>query len=478
MAITTKARAKGLLRDARALLADKTLPTAVSDALEAVEVALKKNWADLAAEVDAETTPESEAKPKPDTDAVSEAAARLLEARNVGQWFEAQIHQSFTAIADNQFGDGRLTREERIALSSCIGDALDAFARKLALVAPELYKRDPFREPVAVGEAGSVEVKGEIVPLIERAVGKDGTVPIKMIQAGWGTSGYYSKELLQRDGPVAFPAGTQMFWNHATPTEEAERPEGNLAHLAAVTVATPTWQESGPAGPGLYSKAKVFGPYAQALDELAPHIGVSIRGHGIVRAGEADGRKGLIVEKLLPGRSVDFVTTPGAGGQVLSLFEAARSGVRGQESGVRRQEAGMNEQEIKDLQEAKAASDAEVARLREALLLREARDLTAAELAKIEMPEMTRTRLVEMLAARPVIVEGKLDVDAFKARIAEAAKDELTYLAGVTGAGKITGMGTSSGGAVSGPADVNKLAAAMQKLGLNEAAAQAAAQGR
>lgn len=138
----------------------------------------------------------------------------------------------------------------------------------------------------------------------------------------------------------------------------------------------------------------------------------------------------------------------------------------------------MNEQEIKDLQEAKAASDAEVARLREALLLREARDLTAAELAKIEMPEMTRTRLVEMLAARPVIVEGKLDVDAFKARIAEAAKDELTYLAGVTGAGKITGMGTSSGGAVSGPADVNKLAAAMQKLGLNEAAAQAAAQGR
>ena len=63
MAITTKARAKGLLRDARALLADKTLPKAVSDALEAVEAALKKNWADLAAEVEAEP-PEAEPEPE------------------------------------------------------------------------------------------------------------------------------------------------------------------------------------------------------------------------------------------------------------------------------------------------------------------------------------------------------------------------------------------------------------------------------
>jgi hypothetical protein len=397
-----------LLRDARALLADKTLPKAVSDALEAVEVALKKNWADLAAEVDAEATQEPAGEPD------DQAQAAVDEA---GQ-----------------------------------------------------------------GEATS-PLQGEIVPLVERAVGKDGTVPIKMIQAGWGSSGYYSKELLQRDGPVAFPTGTQMFWNHATPTEEAERPEGDLAHLAAVTVSTPAWQESGPAGPGLYSKAKVFGQYAQALDELAPHIGVSIRGRGVVRAGEADGRKGLIVEKLLPGRSVDFVTTPGAGGQVLSLFEAARSGVRAQESGPSTgsgtvgQEGRMNEQEIKDLQEAKAASDAEVARLREALLLRETRDLTAAELAKVEMPEMTRARLLESLAARPVIVDGKLDETATKARITEAAKDELTYLASVTEAGRITGMGVSTGPAT-GMGDVSKLAEAMQRLGLSETAAKAAAQGR
>lgn len=136
----------------------------------------------------------------------------------------------------------------------------------------------------------------------------------------------------------------------------------------------------------------------------------------------------------------------------------------------------MNEQEIKDLQEAKQTAETELARLREALLLREARDVVAAELAKIEMAELTRARLLEVQAAKPVITEGKLDVDAFRVQIAEAVKAELTYLAGVTGSGKITGMGGSSGSQPAG--DVNKLAEAMQRMGLSEAAAKAAAQGR
>lgn len=396
MAITTKARVKGLLRDARGLLADKAVPADVQDALGKLDGLLRKKWADLAAEADATAE-----EPEPDADAVAEAG-----------------------------------------------------------------------EPVALG--------GEVVPLIERAVRKDGTVPIKMIQPGWGSSGYYSADLLRRDGPKAFPAGTQMFWDHATANEEAERPEGSLARLAAVTVKEPIFQEKGPAGPGLYSEAKVFGQYAAALDELAPHIGVSIRGHGVVKSGEAEGRKGLIVEKLLPGRSVDFVTTPGAGGQVAALFEAARQRMGTDKRMVEAQKGGkqMNEQEITALQEAKTAADAEVGRLREALLLREARDVAAAELGKIEMPELTRARLAEVLGARPVVTEGKLDVEAFKARIGEAAKDELAYLAGVGrfGAGTITGMGGSAGGQPQG--DVKKLAEAMQRLGLSEAAAQAAAAGR
>lgn len=399
MAITTKARAKGLLRDARALLEDKTLPAELLDALGALETALRRKWADL----------EAEAAGEQDDAAADGAGEQPTEAQE---------------------------------------------------------------------SAGAQELIGEIVPLVERKA-RNGSVPIKMIAPGWGSSGYYSAELLKRDGPKAFPAGTQMFWNHATRTEEAERPEGDLSNLAAVLTATPTYQEHGAAGPGLYSEAKVFSPFADALGDLAPHIGVSIRGQGVVKAGEAAGRKGLIVEKLLPGRSVDFVTQPGAGGQVLSLFEAARNGLNHHAQDAHNQEGeGMDEQMAQQLQEANRQLTEENRRLAEALLLREARDLAAAELARIEMPELTRARLTDVLAGRPVLKEGKLDHDAFKARIAEVAKDELAYLAGVAGTGRIAGMGSQASGGGNLAESVMKIETALRGLGLSESAAKSAAAGR
>lgn len=63
---------------------------------------------------------------------------------NIAQWFEASIHQGFTNLADDAFKEGRLTRDERISLSSAIGDALGAFVKKLEETNPELYKRGPW----------------------------------------------------------------------------------------------------------------------------------------------------------------------------------------------------------------------------------------------------------------------------------------------------------------------------------------------
>lgn len=80
-------------------------------------------------------------------------AARVEEARNVGQWVESRIHRDFTVTADEMFGDGRLTREERIALSGAIGDALDAFVTRLEAGAPDLYTRDLWEEPPAAPQA-------------------------------------------------------------------------------------------------------------------------------------------------------------------------------------------------------------------------------------------------------------------------------------------------------------------------------------
>lgn len=75
------------------------------------------------------------------------ATTEVVEARNVGQWIESRLHRDFTIVADDMAGEGRLTREERISLSSAIGDALAAFVSKLEDEQPQLYARDIWEDP-------------------------------------------------------------------------------------------------------------------------------------------------------------------------------------------------------------------------------------------------------------------------------------------------------------------------------------------
>jgi hypothetical protein len=87
---------------------------------------------------------------------VIESARTVTEARNIGQWLEARLHSGFTALADDSYGDGRLTREERITLSGAIGEALTVFTARIEAGAPQLYQRDLWDDPAdtsAVAEA-------------------------------------------------------------------------------------------------------------------------------------------------------------------------------------------------------------------------------------------------------------------------------------------------------------------------------------
>lgn len=522
MAVTVKARAKGLLRSTKDLLGEKSLPKDVREALEKLDGALKKTWADLESESGAAATSEV-AEALREAEGAAWAPARaggwlatLREAANVGQYVEAEIHRNFTMLADDWFGSGYLTRDERIALSSAIGAALDAFASKLAEAAPQLYSRAPWEEAPAdggqfitvaditrMGEAAGAPtpIHGDVVPLVERALRPDGTAKVKVISPGWGTSGYYPAAVLERDGPQVFRAGTHMYVDHPTATEQAERPERSLRELGAVLVSDAQYENDPQEGPGLYADAKVFADFRPVLEEAAPHIGVSINADGKVRPGEAEGRSGAIVEQITSARSVDFVTRAGAGGKVMSLYEslrarrsagaptAAASGATTAVASVGRvNEAArmggnsgggeMNEEEARALREAKETAENEAARLREALLLREARDVAATELAGMELPEPTRKRLTEALAKKPVIKDGKLDAEAFKAAVKEAATAEIAYLAEATGAGNIVGMG-SAGSAAPTAAEVEaQLNEAFRGLGLSESLAKRAAAGR
>lgn len=90
----------------------------------------------------------------------------FVEGRNVGGWLEARLHERFTCLADDMYGDGYLTREERIALSSAVGDALRAFVSRVDSDAPQLFARDlwvtPGPAPVAAAEANTTP-KGALV---------------------------------------------------------------------------------------------------------------------------------------------------------------------------------------------------------------------------------------------------------------------------------------------------------------------------
>ncbi len=113
---------------------------------------------------------------------------------------------------------------------------------------------------------------------------------------------------------------------------------------------------------------------------------------------------------------------------------------------------------------------------REQLVLRDAKDVISVKLAESTLPEITRKRLESALAANaPTTAEGQLDKPALEKRIEESIAVEVEYLANLTGAGKITGMGQSD----PSTADVTpELEKAFEALGHAPAAAKVAAAGR
>lgn len=84
---------------------------------------------------------------------VLESARPVQEARNIGQWLEARLHSDFTHLADDSYGDGRLTRDERITLSNALGEALTAFTSRIESDAPQLFQRDLWEDPEPAEEA-------------------------------------------------------------------------------------------------------------------------------------------------------------------------------------------------------------------------------------------------------------------------------------------------------------------------------------
>jgi hypothetical protein len=278
------------------------------------------------------------------------------------------------------------------------------------------------------------EIVGDAIPLKEGAVGQDGTAYLKLISPGRGSSGYYPADVLERDGPRVFKKGTKNFWNHQTDAEEAARPEGDLRDLASVLTEDAHYEHAGPAGPGLYAKAEVQPHYRGPVDSLAKHIGMSIRATGKAKEGKApDGKTGPIIEQLTRGISVDYVTTPGAGGQILQLFEAARGS---------RQIQVQESQDMADdarLQEALA----QIRKLNGRLALTEAAGVISGYFQTVRVGEAIRQRVTQNLLSgtMPLTASGELDSEKLGKMAEAATKEECDYVSRLSGGAIVFGMG-------------------------------------
>lgn len=307
-------------------------------------------------------------------------------------------------------------------------------------------------------------------------VAKEGVVsalpkPIEVciIKAGWGSMAYYPKDVIERDGPKVFKKGTFMMWNHATESQDMERPEGDLNDVAAIFTEDAKWKENGANGPGLYSKAKVFSDYANQVAEKGPYIGVSINAGIKCHEGDMEGRSGRIADKFVHAYSADFVTKAGAGGApMVPVTESDRGTARKGESMLKTDaEIAVIEAEnlrLKTENDALKASNTSMQTSQNHVLA-----VATVGAVLHESGIRVGQRVLERACKDPVMKEGKVDADWVKSVV-------MDFSEGYTG--KVTGLGTTVVTEADAKKSEDKQKEIMRSLGVPEAGLAIAIQGR
>lgn len=229
----------------------------------------------------------------------------------------------------------------------------------------------------------------------------DGKYRIRIIVPGQGSSGIYTAENLAESAPL-FKAGTEMFIDHPTESEEWERPERSIRDYAGVFLEDATVGEDG----ALYTVCKVFSGVNELIKDKWEHIGVSINAWCADPISENG-----IVPPITGVRSVDFVTTPGAGGAIVDLLESNRN-----DNYVK--EAGMDKEIESKFDELKG----EIASVIEALGSKLEAAMATIQEAKAEEPtEEASVDVDSVLEAGRKIAESGLP-EAAIVRVREAVK--------------------------------------------------------
>ena len=138
---------------------------------------------------------------------------------------------------------------------------------------------------------------------------------VTIVRIGKGSTGNYTEAALET-GPLAFPVGTKVNLDHATPEEKWARPSGSVKSLAGAIVTTPVIE-----GNELNAEVEFSDTAAPLIEQFHEILGLSLKASGW---GDDYDDTGLpIVEGFIPSplNTVDVVTVAGAGGKFISLVE-------------------------------------------------------------------------------------------------------------------------------------------------------------
>ena len=181
-------------------------------------------------------------------------------------------------------------------------------------------------ESTAAPEAPARTVIRESTGALTVAAGR---IRIRLIDEGQGSSGYFPASTLEQAATDrVFKAGTRMHLDHPSITEAETLPERSVKDWVGVLAEDAVWDAESRA---LEADATVFAGWRQTVEDLAPHVGVSIRAYATAAP---DGTITRLTEAL----SVDYVTAAGRGGKVLQVLESARPAITEATSDDRRQQ--------------------------------------------------------------------------------------------------------------------------------------------
>lgn len=227
-----------------------------------------------------------------------------------------------------------------------------------------------------------------------------------------GSSGFYSRDVLEAYGPAAFPEKTLSHADHPTLQEMEDRPERSVFSLGGYTLGTPELEED-----GLYVDMKFAGKALEVVENFGAVIGLSIRAQGDIEESERDGKTIREVKAIYPSplNSIDLVTIPGAGGKVIAALQESLK-VSEEDSAELGKVSSMEiedlAKEVTELKEAIADLATLFAPIAESLKPAEESEVDVVEAVKAaakktkDLPEALSDEVIEAVQADP-----KVDVD-------------------------------------------------------------------